>query len=218
MRRVLFIAIAAIALGGCARGQYKDLPHPPITQEQDTPFIFKERYQTVDTELTTARINHQSDFVLIESTDEIVFWHPTSSIGNVTPSVIATIHSESVSSVKDDLADTTADTSNPDSVGESKPTTYAATPVVSTTQCKPVLCDGVVCGDVAVCGDQPCDPSLHDTYACTDDTCNLIVTHPSDIAKGDGQCAGFSQLDTCPIDTECKRQGRIARGVSNESE
>ena len=76
MRKLLLIALSAITLGGCAN-HYQDIPHPPITQEQDTPFVFKERYQVTSTELTVARIETQNDFVTIEETDQIVFWHPS---------------------------------------------------------------------------------------------------------------------------------------------
>lgn len=218
MRNLLFFAIATITLlSGCANNHYQDLPHPTITQEQDTPFIFKERYQTIDTELTSVRVEHQSDFVTIESTDEYVFWFPSKSTQVSSEQLNA--NEKNSDSVINEHSDTTRGLMALEDI--ILPNHRINQPVTSnplaTSQCKPILCDGSVCGDIAVCGDKPCDVSLHGKYACSSNSCEMIAANPTDVAKGEAECGEFAQLDICPIETACKRQGILTRGRNNES-
>lgn len=202
----LLIAFIAITLGGCAHQMKRDLPHPPITQEQDTPFIFKERYQVQNTEVTQVVIDHQSDFVDIESTDEFVFWHRASASVDGQPASIKTIHNQAQpldgnsEEPKAKLLSTIPAVAPENIHNEPKVT------VKELLACKPIMCEGSVCGEIAVCEGKPCDKLLHSKYACNDNACALVVDNPTDSAKGESYCNGFEQLDNCPGQTPCNQQ------------
>lgn len=78
MRLLLFSLL--FAMSGCVKTYHRDIPHPLIVKEQDTPFIFKETYQTVGLSATQKKVVHESDFVEIESTEEFVFWAPAENL------------------------------------------------------------------------------------------------------------------------------------------
>lgn len=201
-----------LALTAGCNNMHRDLPHPLITQEQDTPFIFKERYQVEPVSTTHALIEHQSDFVVIQSTDEFVFWHPKASTAflvdastdNTQEAPVSSDEPSKSSSVPESLAPAASSAENLDT---------SMTDDVESLQCLPVLYEGKDSGAIAVCNGQPCDESLMDKYTCNERGCELLATPPFEVAKSN-DCKGFEQLDTCPSQTECKKRRLQAMGVT----
>lgn len=198
-----------LALTAGCNNIHRDLPYPLITQEQDTPFVFKERYQVEPVSTTHAVIEHQSDFVVIQSTDEFVFWHPKASTTFLDYSTTEAVQEDPVS-VNEPSQSFAA---LPASKEHLETSMTIMTDEPASLQCLPVLYKGQDSGSIAVCDGQPCDEMLIEKYTCNERGCELLVTPPFEIAK-DNDCQGFEQLDTCPSKTECKDRRLQAMGVT----
>lgn len=200
MRYILY-AMVFLCLSNCSNTQYsKDIPFPDVTKEQDTPFVFKERYQTQDLPLTSMTVIHANDFVNIESSTEYVFWENTSS----------TVFSVHEGKAKDELplsANTPSDTPiakpampflAPDSVKAD-----SQLPPTGASRCVPIFCNSNRCGSIKVCGEQPCEITKSQTYHCDKEKCHLKTDTPMSSSKGEIECSQYPELDLCPNQTAC---------------
>lgn len=199
---LLFIVIS-LGLQGCSvlKPHVKDLPPRPIMEEQDTPFVFKQGYQTEGLYSTQVLVETPNDFVDIQSSVQYVWWSPSASLN-----VFAEIKSEEPPTMPEEAETET----KPQALGTQASHEPPVTPINPTTTafvCAMIMCDGseTPCGAIELCDGQVCDEDKRSEYDCMNETCSQVHAKTSiEVAKGDIKCPDFPERFMCPQKTECK--------------
>lgn len=214
MLRLITMMTLLTLLGGCASKMVKEIPAQPVTKEPNTPFVFQPYYQSKRVGIDQQKVEHHSDFATIVSEAEYVF---------APRKPLAIQRMQSVQEQSTDLptpeSNQTDGTNNEatssapallpssESRQSREAPNYVVASVNSEGVCKSIMCvDGSECGKIMVCGSEPCDQSKRVYYNCTGDNCGLTrtTTDIMDSAKYTALCNEFSDLYSCPNQTQCK--------------
>lgn len=216
MFKTAFTLLTLIAcLQGCTmlRMEYgkQDIPARPIIEEQDTPFVFKQAYQTEGLYATQVYLENQNDFVDIAPSVQYVWWTPSAS-----EDVFAVIEAPAQAQTLEDAVDAQnapASDKAQDSETEADDKsvkTMPAPPILSTQpayQCAMIYCDGhdTPCGAIRTCDGNVCDAKKRDEYTCLDELCTKVQAKTIiEVAKGEIKCPEFPERYMCSQSTDCK--------------
>ena len=208
MRYVAYLLIAlTTALQGCSvlGPRPSDIPQRPIMEEQDTPFVFKQAYQTEGLYSTQIYMAPDNDFVDIAPSVQYVWWSPSASSDVYTPARRIDDIEESADEAVEEQGTVAA--TEPDS--EINGDDEEELPVTQITgsrpefDCATIICDprdSGPCGVIQVCNGQVCEAGKRDEYTCLDDACSEVQAK----TKGEVLCHKFPERYMCPQMTTCK--------------
>lgn len=209
LKNISFITAISF-LAGCSHSPtVMEIPALPVTQEPNTPFVFKPQYQATRVGIDQQKIAHHSDFATIVSEEEYVF-APRKQLIN-RPVEASELHSplkastETVSYIQPP-AGTEDDVKTPINSAPSLGFNGSNQSTPEGT-CATIACiDGSECGKIMVCDGQPCDVNKQYWYNCTGEQCQLTTEALGimEAAKFTGSCNEFGDLYHCPTKTNCK--------------
>ena len=218
LRIITYIAVISF-LAGCAQSpKVMEIPAMPVTQETNTPFIFKPHYQAKRVGIDEQKIAHHSDFATIVSEEEYVFaprktlLHPhtdnavlkTLSVSDDT--ILSVEPTDELDDPKQPPAGTSLNNITENYAQAPTSMNLSYDPSIDSV-CTNIACeDGSECGKILSCGSQTCDSKKQYLYNCTGSECQLTKTaiEYMDAAKFDGMCGEFGDLFQCPNKNRCK--------------
>lgn len=214
MRYVAYLLIAlTTALQGCSvlGPRPSDIPQRPIMEEQDTPFVFKQAYQTEGLYSTQIYMAPDNDFVDIAPSVQYVWWSPSASSDVFTP---ARRLDDDTDDTADEVVEEQVTVAAPEPDSESNGDEDEELPVTQITgsrpefDCATIICDqrdSGPCGVIQVCNGQVCEADKRDEYTCLDDACSEVQAKTIiEVAKGEVLCHKFPERYMCPQMTNCK--------------
>ena len=197
-KSALILLILISSVQGCSMLHLdhakKDIPPRPIIEEQDTPFVFQQAYQTEGLYATQVYLENQNDFVEIASSIQYVWWTPFATENVFT--VVKPTDSES----------TTINNGDSPAMVKNMP----ATPLIMNEMqnaCAMIYCDGhkETCGAIQTCNGKVCDEKKRNEYSCMNESCSQVKAKTIiEVAKGEIKCSKYPERYICPQSTACK--------------